>query len=68
MALSGEEVQRLTRQREILLGLLAEAENGRTSSPAYDGMPTDPVDASIQATREKLAKIEKQLKEADGAG
>jgi hypothetical protein len=61
MTMVGDEVQRLIRERETLRGLLREAENGRTVAPAYDGMPTDPVDLSIQATRAKLARIEAQL-------
>jgi hypothetical protein len=66
MSMKGDEVQRLTRERETLLGLLREAENGRACAPAYDGIPVDPVDASIQATRAKLARIEKLLAEHRG--
>jgi hypothetical protein len=68
MAMTGDEVRRLIRERETLLGLLREAENGRASAPSYDGIPVDPVDASIQATRAKLAKIEKLLAERGGEG
>jgi len=66
MTMSSEEVQRLIRERETLRGLLKEAENGHTAAPSYDGMPSDAVDASIQATRAKLAKIERQLAEGGG--
>lgn len=64
--MTGDEVQRLIRERETLLGLLREAENGRASMPSYDGIPIDPVDASIQATRAKLERIEKLLAERGG--
>jgi len=67
MAIGAEEVQRLTKERETLLGLLQEAENGRAATPAYDGIPPDPVDLSIQATRAKLARIEAQLARHRGA-
>jgi hypothetical protein len=59
--MTGDEVQRLLKERETLLGLLKEAENGRASAPPYDGIPVDPVDASIQATRAKLVRIEMLL-------
>jgi hypothetical protein len=59
--MSDEEMQRLIRERETLRGLLTEAENGRTAAPSYDGMPANAVDASIEATRAKLARIEQQL-------
>ena len=61
MTMEGDEVRRLIRERETLRGLLREAENGHIAAPAYDGMPTDPVEISIQATRAKLARIEAQL-------
>ena len=61
MAMSAEEIQRLIRERETLRGLLTEAENGHTVAPSYDGIPPDAVDASIQATRAKLARIERLL-------
>jgi hypothetical protein len=63
MEISGDERQRLLKERETLLGLLLEAENGRTKVPHYDGVATDPVDASIEATRARLARIEKRLAE-----
>jgi hypothetical protein len=66
MAMSADEIQQLIRQRETLRGLLREAENGHTAAPSYDGMPPDTVDASIQATRAKLAKIEQLLAEQGG--
>lgn len=66
MAMSGDEVRQLMRQRETLLGLLQEAENGRASAPSYDGLPADPTDLSIQATRAKLEKIEALLAEHRG--
>ena len=66
MAIGDDEIRRLKRERETLLGLLKEAENGRTAAPDYDGMPVDPVDASIQATRAKLARIEQRLAERSG--
>jgi hypothetical protein len=68
VAIGDDEMGRLLKERETLLGLLREAENGRTSSPDYDGMPVDPVDASIQATRAKLARIEQLLAGQNGAG
>ena len=61
MTIKGEELRRLEKERETLIGLLTEAENGRAAARRYDGMATDPVDASIQATRAKLAKIESRL-------
>ena len=63
MPMNGDEVGRLTKEREILLGLLREAEDGRAATPAYDGLPRDPLDTSIQATRTKLARIEARLTE-----
>ena len=68
MAMSAEEIQRLIRERETLRGLLTEAENGHTVAPSYDGIPPDAVDASIQATRAKLARIEQLLAEQGGVG
>jgi len=61
MTLSRDEVERLTRERETLRGLLREAENGRAAPHHYDGMKIDPVDVSIEATRAKLAAIEAAL-------
>ena len=68
MAMKADEKQELMKQREILLGLLREAEDGRAAAPPYDGLPIDPVDASIQATRAKLARIEALLAEPRGEG
>jgi hypothetical protein len=68
MTMSAEEIQRLIRERETLRGLLTEAENGHIAAPTYDGMPPDTVDASIQATRAKLARIEQLLAEQSGDG
>jgi flagellar biosynthesis/type III secretory pathway chaperone len=61
MPMNGDQIQQLLKERESLLGLLTEAENGRTSAPHYDGMKTDPIDASIEATRAKLARVEALL-------
>jgi hypothetical protein len=61
MTIDGDEIRRLIKEREALRGLLREAENGRAAAHAYDGMPVDPIDASIQATRAKLARIEALL-------
>ena len=61
MASDGDEIGRLERECETLRGLLSEAEDGRTAAPHYDGMAVDPVDASIEATRAKLARIEALL-------
>ena len=61
MAIDEDEAKRLLKERETLLGLLREAEQGRASPPSYDGIPPDPVDLSIQATRAKLARIEARL-------
>jgi hypothetical protein len=56
-----DEAKRLAKEREVLLGLLREAENGRQAAPPYDGIPVDPVEISIRATRAKLALIETRL-------
>jgi hypothetical protein len=68
MAMADEEIQRLMRERETLLGLLREAENGHAPAPHYDGFEVNPVDASICATRAKLARIEALLAGQGGAG
>ena len=61
MAIDEDEAKRLMKERETLLGLLREAEQGRASPRSYDGIPPDPVDLSIQATRAQLARIEARL-------
>jgi hypothetical protein len=61
MTIEGDEIRRLMKERETLRGLLREAENGRAAAPHSDGLPIDPVDASIEATRAKLARIEQAL-------
>ena len=66
MPMNGDEVKRLLKERETLRGLLQEAENGRRAGPDYDGLPPDPIEASIQATKAKLARIEKLLAEQSG--
>ena len=66
MPIGDDEVRRLMKERETLLGLLVEAEQGRASPPSYDGIPPDPVDLSIQATRAKLARIEALLAQHRG--
>jgi hypothetical protein len=63
MEMNGDELPRLLTERETLLGLLTEAESGRIGGPRYDGLETDPVNASIEATRAKLARIEQRLAE-----
>jgi hypothetical protein len=68
MPICNEEMERLVKERATLLGLLTEAENGRRSAPHYDGMAIDPVAASIEATRAKLATIEARLAGRDGEG
>ena len=66
MAGEEDEIKRLEKECETLRGLLSEAENGHNEAPRYDGMAVDPVDASIAATRAKLARIEALLAEKRG--
>ncbi|MBV9883085.1 MAG: hypothetical protein JO276_08760 [Sphingomonadaceae bacterium] len=62
------QVESWRRERNTLLGLLREAENGHRARPGYDGMPPDLVEESLRATRAKLARLEALLAAAGENG